>query len=97
MRPQALTEDQIRTQLAGLPRWRREGDAIVAEFECRSYGAACGLVMQTALAAERLDHHPDVTWRYRKVSFLLSTHDAGGLSALDFSLAAQIESFAALA
>jgi 4a-hydroxytetrahydrobiopterin dehydratase len=93
MRPKKLSDAEVQAKLETLPGWAREGDSIRRELECQSYGAACALVLQTALAAERLDHHPDIAWSYRRVTVSLSTHDAGGLSELDFTLARQIESF----
>ena len=46
---------------------------------------------QVALEAEKLDHHPDWTNSYNKVLINLSTHDAGGLTELDFKLAKKID------
>ncbi|HLP17443.1 MAG TPA: 4a-hydroxytetrahydrobiopterin dehydratase, partial [Bacteroidota bacterium] len=51
---------------------------------------AMGFVQQTALLAEKMNHHPDIDIRYNKVTFVLSTHSAGGLTANDFELAREI-------
>jgi 4a-hydroxytetrahydrobiopterin dehydratase len=48
-------------------------------------------VVQVALLAERMDHHPDIEIRYRQVTLRLSTHSAGGLTERDFHLAQQID------
>jgi 4a-hydroxytetrahydrobiopterin dehydratase len=89
--PTRLDDAEVNRRLAALPAWRRQGDALELDFECSSYSSACALVVQVAIAAEKLEHHPDLSWRYRKLSFHLTTHDAGGLSALDFELAHQID------
>jgi 4a-hydroxytetrahydrobiopterin dehydratase len=91
MTPRRLAEDEVKERLAALPGWSRKDDAISRSYSCPSYAAACALLVRAAFAAERLDHHPDVLWRYREVTFTLSTHDAGGLSQLDFDLAAALD------
>lgn len=52
------------------------------------------LVRKVAEAAEAANHHPDIDIRWRKVTYTLSTHSAGGLTQLDLDLAAQIDSLA---
>ena len=91
MTPRRLSEDEVKERLAALPGWSRSDDTISRSYSCQSYTAACALLVRAAFAAERLDHHPDVVWRYREVTFTLSTHDAGGLSQLDFDLAAALD------
>ena len=46
---------------------------------------------RVAALAEAADHHPDILIEYRNVTLTLTTHDAGGLTARDFSLAARID------
>jgi 4a-hydroxytetrahydrobiopterin dehydratase len=52
-------------------------------------------VRQVAEVAEKANHHPDIDIRWRRVRFSLSTHDSGGLTALDVSLAREIDRLAA--
>ena len=52
---------------------------------------AIAFVTQVGFLAEAANHHPDIDIRWRKVTLVLTTHDAGGLSAKDFDLAAQID------
>lgn len=87
-----LTDPTIGERLATLgPRWRRDGDTIVGDFECADFDAAIALVNRIAQAAQRADHHPDILLHsYRRLRLTLSTHSAGGLTENDFALAAEI-------
>jgi len=90
-----LTEAAIAEGLAGLNGWSAEGTtAITKTFRLKDHVAAVGLVMQVAVAAEVMNHHPEVAWVYNRVTFRLSTHDAGGVTALDLALAKRIEELA---
>ncbi|MFI2609798.1 4a-hydroxytetrahydrobiopterin dehydratase [Kitasatospora sp. NPDC018619] len=86
-----LNEDEITAALAALPRWTREGDSIVRTAEAPGFPAAVRVVVAVAEHAEALDHHPDIDIRWRTLRFVLSTHSAGGLTGLDFTLAARID------
>jgi len=86
-----------RTQaLAGLKGWQEVAgrDAIRKEFKFKDFNAAFGFMSRVALAAEKMDHHPEWFNVYNKVDITLSTHDAGGLSERDVTLAAFIDSVA---
>jgi 4a-hydroxytetrahydrobiopterin dehydratase len=82
-----LTDDEVARQLADLPGWRREGDALVATVSAPDFPAAIRLVDAVAGDAERMNHHPDIDIRWRTTRWLLTTHDAGGLTQLDVELA----------
>ncbi|MCG6496812.1 4a-hydroxytetrahydrobiopterin dehydratase [Kitasatospora sp. A2-31] len=86
-----LTEDEIAAAMAGLPEWTRDGDTITRTADARDFPAAIRVVVAVADEAESLDHHPDIDIRWRTLRFALSTHSAGGLTALDFTLAARID------
>ena len=75
--------------LAQLPGWSAaEGrDAITKTFKFADFNAAFGWMTSVALAAEKLDHHPEWFNVYSKVEVLLATHDAGGVTDLDVTLA----------
>jgi 4a-hydroxytetrahydrobiopterin dehydratase len=85
------SEEEIASGLVGLPEWSREGDAITRTVRCASFPAAIALVERVADAAEAADHHPDMLIRWRRVTFTLSTHASGGLTAKDFAMARQID------
>ena len=82
-----LTDDEVTRQLADLPGWRREGDALVATVRAPDFPAAIRVVSAVADDAERMNHHPDIDIRWRTTRWLLTTHDAGGLTQLDVELA----------
>jgi 4a-hydroxytetrahydrobiopterin dehydratase len=87
----AMDDEQISRALEPLPHWRRDGDSITREVEAPSFLEGIDLVGAVARAAEAADHHPDIDIRWRTVTFTLSTHSEGGLTAKDFSLAGQID------
>jgi 4a-hydroxytetrahydrobiopterin dehydratase len=86
-----LTEDEIGAGLAALPDWQREGGEIRRTAEAADFRTAIRVVDQVAEAAEELDHHPDIDIRWRTLTFVLSTHSAGGLTSLDLRMAALID------
>jgi 4a-hydroxytetrahydrobiopterin dehydratase len=86
-----LDDERVDELLAALPGWERAGDEIVKTYELPSFTEAVAFVTRIAERAEEANHHPDLDMRYRKVRVALSTHDAGGLTDLDFELAARIE------
>jgi 4a-hydroxytetrahydrobiopterin dehydratase len=89
-----LPDDEIAERLTALTGWERSGDQIVTTFELPSFPDAIAFVTRVADRAEAADHHPDLDIRYRKVRVALSTHDAGGITAKDFALAAEIDAAA---
>jgi 4a-hydroxytetrahydrobiopterin dehydratase len=78
---------------ADLPAWQPvEGrDAIRREFRFRDFSEAWGFMARVALLAEAQDHHPEWSNVWNRVEILLTTHDAGGLSARDLRLAHDID------
>jgi 4a-hydroxytetrahydrobiopterin dehydratase len=91
-----LSAEARREALAELSGWRQvEGrDAIEKSFKFKSFNEAWGFMSRVALAAEKLNHHPEWFNVYNRVDILLSTHDCGGLSELDIKLAKQIDAYA---
>ncbi|WP_395751155.1 4a-hydroxytetrahydrobiopterin dehydratase [Prosthecobacter sp.] len=91
MRPELLDEDAIKRGLGTLSEnWVVEGRELVREFRFPSYMAGIEFVRRIAVLAEAMNHHPDLLVGWRKVKVRLSTHSAGGLTALDFDLAGQV-------
>ena len=89
-----LPEEAVRERLAAHPDWTLRGDRIVRSFRFASFVEAFGWMASVALVAEKLDHHPE--WRnvYGRVDVELTTHDAEGLTARDFELAAVMDELA---
>jgi len=93
-----MTEPRDRFDDAGITRrlealngWRRVGNAIERQFEFADFAEAFGFMASVAVAAERLNHHPDWSNTYNRVEIRLSSHDAGGLTERDFRLAQRID------
>ncbi len=76
-----------------LPDWTRlpDRDAIGRSFRFADFGAAWGFMSRVALLAEKHDHHPEWSNVWNRVEIVLTTHDAGGLSAKDIKLAQAID------
>ncbi len=77
--------------LKSLPDWALENGKLHRRFQFRDFVAAFGFMSQVALIAERMNHHPEWCNSYRTVAIDLTTHDAGGISAKDITLAQAID------
>ncbi|HTN42969.1 MAG TPA: 4a-hydroxytetrahydrobiopterin dehydratase [Nitrospiria bacterium] len=86
-----LSTAEIQQQLKALSGWQWADNAIKKPFDFDSFMAAIRFVNRVAELAEAVDHHPDITINYRKVTMALTTHSAGGLTQKDFALAGRIE------
>ena len=90
----SLTVDQAQEKLSAVPGWTIEGDALVRTFTFPSFAAAFGFMASAAIVADKMDHHPEWSNVYNKVEVRLTTHDAGGLTDSDFTLAAKMSELA---
>jgi 4a-hydroxytetrahydrobiopterin dehydratase len=89
-----LSEQEIDRNLASSA-WRREGDAIVREWELEDFSGAMEFVNRVADAAQDANHHPDIhVHGWNKVRLELSTHSEGGLTQGDFDMASRIDELA---
>ena len=97
MAVERLTEAERAGLAAALPAWRLvEGrDAIARSFRFRHFSEAWGFMARVALLAEAQDHHPEWSNVWNRVEIVLSTHEAGGLSARDLRLASAIDALLA--
>lgn len=82
-----LPDEAVVAFVANHPDWERVDDALVKTFTFSDYGAGIAFVVRAGFAAEKRDHHPDLVVRYRKVEVRWTTHDAGGITALDLEMA----------
>lgn len=87
-----LTDVELSTALAGLPGWSVEEGKLHREFTFGDFSEAFGFMSRVALAAERMNHHPEWFNVWNRVVVDLSTHDLGGLSTWDVELAAEMNS-----
>lgn len=90
---EALSEAERAEALDGLPDWDYDDarDAITRQIVFSDFAQAFGFMARVALVAEKMDHHPEWTNVWNRVSILLTTHDAGGLSHRDIELAQVID------
>ncbi len=87
-----LNSAEITAKLAAMPVWMLVGKNIESTLIFEDFSAAIAFVNRVAEAAEKANHHPDIDIRWNKVRLSLSSHDAGGLTNLDFNLADVVES-----
>jgi 4a-hydroxytetrahydrobiopterin dehydratase len=87
---QKLTQAEITSRLAEVPGWDIVDGKLQKTFTFASFVPAFGFMSSVALLAEAMGHHPEWSNVYNRVTIALTTHDAGGISALDFTLAQKI-------
>ena len=93
--PRLLDPDEITRQLPDLPGWRLADGALRRSFTAADFPTAVRIVDDIAIAAEDMDHHPDLDIRWRTVHIASSTHSAGGVTQYDVELAHRISAIAA--
>jgi 4a-hydroxytetrahydrobiopterin dehydratase len=97
MAGEKLERAAIEEALKELDGWTLDagGKSISRKFDFRNFSEAFAFMTCSALAAEKLNHHPDWSNVYKTVNVTLSTHDAGGLTGADLGLARHMNGFAA--
>jgi 4a-hydroxytetrahydrobiopterin dehydratase len=93
-RPPLLSKSDVEARLAAHPGWTFDQNRLHREFRFAGFSEAFGFMARAALFAEKLDHHPDWSNVWNRVSVSLQTHDAGGVTDLDFRLAAEMDRIA---
>ena len=93
MKPMA--PEEILAKLAGHPGWRQEDQWLALDLQFSDFKGAWQFMAHVAEAAEARDHHPNWYNVYNTVQIRLSTHDAQGITARDFDLAATIDLYLA--
>ncbi len=88
---QRLSDDDIQERLSELQGWQLANDTLKKEFKFSDFAAAFGFMTQVAIHAEAMNHHPEWSNIYNRVTIQLTTHDAGGITQYDFDLAKKID------
>lgn len=84
----ALSKSEVTETLSvKFKNWQFDGNCIKRDFKFKTFVEAFSFMAAIALHAEKMDHHPDWSNVYNTVSIKLNTHDAGGITKLDFELA----------
>ena len=90
-----LTEAEITVALRGSPEWSHQRDALEREYRFPDFRAALAFMVRAGFEAEAVNHHPEWTNVYNRVSVRLTTHDAGGrVTDKDFELARRFDAAA---
>jgi 4a-hydroxytetrahydrobiopterin dehydratase len=89
--PELLSDEDLGKALGGLTEWTRTDGALERTAELESFPQAIQVVNRVAEIAESDNHHPDIDIRWRTLTFRCSTHSAGGITALDVTLAEEID------
>jgi 4a-hydroxytetrahydrobiopterin dehydratase len=82
---------EMQAFLADHPSWSVDSGELTRTFAFTDFAGSMEFVNRVAAAAERANHHPDITIRWNRVTLALSTHSEGGLTIKDLALAAEIE------
>lgn len=92
-----LSDTELKAALDALPLWKRADgrSAICRTFRFQDFASAFAFMSGVALKAEQMNHHPEWTNVYNRVDVTLTTHDAGGVTALDIELARFADGLAA--
>ncbi len=86
-----LSKAEVSEAMASVPGWAEEAGQLTRGFRFTDFREAMRFVNRVAESAEDEGHHPDIEIRYNRVQLGLTTHDEGGLTELDFRLAARID------
>jgi 4a-hydroxytetrahydrobiopterin dehydratase len=87
----ALTTKQINLHLKTVPEWTKRAKTILRTFKFEGFLNGIEFVNRIAKRAQKLNHHPDIDIRFSKVTLTLTTHDEGGITEKDFTLARQCD------
>ncbi len=93
-KPRKLEDSEIQKELKDLAGWTLTAGKLHREYRFQNFVEAFGFMASAALVAESMNHHPEWFNVYHTVKVDLTTHDAGGISKLDFELARKLESLA---
>ncbi len=85
-----LNSSEIEGVLRANPAWKLQGGKLVREWTFKDFVEAMEFVNRVAVLAEAAGHHPDIDVRYNQVVLGLVSHDAGGITQRDATMAAQI-------
>jgi 4a-hydroxytetrahydrobiopterin dehydratase len=87
----ALTSKETNLRLKAVPDWSKRANTILRTFKFEDFLKSITFVNHIAKNAQKLNHHPDIDIRFDKVTLTLTTHDEGGITEKDFTLARQCD------
>lgn len=86
-----LSEEEIEANLAECEYWQRDSNAIKRDYTFQDFSEAMDFINMVAVISESHKHHPEIYVKYNQVSLRIYTHELGGLTEMDFSLALDID------
>ena len=87
----AMTSEKIILRLKTVPDWSERAKTIGRTFKFEGFSKSIDFVSRIARKAQKINHHPDIDIRFDQVTLTLTTHDEGGITEKDFSLARQCD------
>lgn len=90
-----LDSSKLTQEVQSLDGWQLDDQkiSIHKNFKFKDFNQAWAFISRIALLAEKMDHHPEWHNVYNRVSIILTTHDAGGITELDIKMAKKIETY----
>ena len=85
-----LSNQEVNKYLESLDDWGIDGDAIKREWIFKDFAEAMDFINMIAVMAENYNHHPEIYNVYNRVSLRFNTHDEGGITEKDISIAKEI-------
>ena len=86
-----MSAAEIEKSLGDLDGWKAENNKLKKRFAFANFAESMTFVNRAGEIAERRDHHPDIAFGWGYAEFFIMTHDSGGITALDFALAKEID------
>ena len=90
MKPYLLQDDELKELVVKIPKWELRDSCIEREFNFDNFIEAFAFMTKIALICEKHNHHPNWENVYSRVKIKLSTHDLGGVTNLDQTIASEI-------
>jgi 4a-hydroxytetrahydrobiopterin dehydratase len=91
MERRILTEQELSEAVAGLDGWNVEGKKLVKKLKFENFAQSLEFVNHVGALAEAADHHPDITFGWGYAEIAVTTHDRGGITDVDLSLARHMD------
>jgi 4a-hydroxytetrahydrobiopterin dehydratase len=82
-----LDTSQVKLRLKALPGWSKHAQSLCRTFKVEGFMMSIAFVRRIAKRAQKINHHPDIDIRFDQVTLMLTSHDAGGITEKDFTLA----------
>ncbi len=89
-----LTESEIDEAIGSMPGWSVSDGKLHKEYLFDTFNEAFGFMTRAAMEIEKANHHPEWLNVYNRLTVDLVTHDAGGITASDVSLARTLDALA---